>query len=241
MKDPLQSTSPAYQVRDAPVFSDWGHGPAKMRDRAVAKSQAGDDHPGFSLSSATWGGHRGLHRSVPQFLQLVCQQFLSPNCKMGTEILSALLGCCRTPSLSNSMVFKVCPRNPGRQTIFMIIPRHHSPFNMRFLHVYSVSSGYTADPPPSKKGVERLPSFLCEVGFFTKQNRTNDNTSTADSNRCLLLHQTLKDPLGASLSSDGKESTGSVGDLGLIPGLGRYAGEGKGYPLQYPGLENPHR
>ena len=28
------------------------------------------------------------------------------------------------------------------------------------------------------------------------------------------------------------------GDLGLIPGLGRSPGEGKGYPLQYSGLEN---
>ena len=29
-----------------------------------------------------------------------------------------------------------------------------------------------------------------------------------------------------------------MGDLGLIPGLGRCPGEGKGYPLQYSGLEN---
>jgi len=29
-----------------------------------------------------------------------------------------------------------------------------------------------------------------------------------------------------------------VGDLGLIPGLGRSPGEGKGYPLKYSGLEN---
>ena len=28
------------------------------------------------------------------------------------------------------------------------------------------------------------------------------------------------------------------GDLGLIPGLGKSSGEGKGYPLQYSGLEN---
>ena len=28
-----------------------------------------------------------------------------------------------------------------------------------------------------------------------------------------------------------------VGDLGLIPGLGRFPGEGKCYPLQYAGLE----
>ena len=28
-----------------------------------------------------------------------------------------------------------------------------------------------------------------------------------------------------------------MGDPGLIPGLGRYPGEGKDYPLQYSGLE----
>ena len=36
----------------------------------------------------------------------------------------------------------------------------------------------------------------------------------------------------------GKESTYNARDLGLIPGLGRYPGEEKGYPLQYSGLEN---
>ena len=39
-------------------------------------------------------------------------------------------------------------------------------------------------------------------------------------------------------SSVGKESTCNAGDPGLIPGLGRSTGEGKGYPLQYSGLEN---
>ena len=39
--------------------------------------------------------------------------------------------------------------------------------------------------------------------------------------------------------SAGKESACNMGDLGLIPGLGRSPGEGKGYPLQYSGLENP--
>ena len=38
--------------------------------------------------------------------------------------------------------------------------------------------------------------------------------------------------------SAGKESACSVGDLGLIPGLGRSLGEGNSYPLQYSGLEN---
>ena len=36
----------------------------------------------------------------------------------------------------------------------------------------------------------------------------------------------------------GKESACNVGDLGSIPELGRAPGEGKGYPLQYSGLEN---
>ena len=38
--------------------------------------------------------------------------------------------------------------------------------------------------------------------------------------------------------SDGKESACSVGDLGLIPGLGKSPGERNGNPLQYSFLEN---
>ena len=49
----------------------------------------------------------------------------------------------------------------------------------------------------------------------------------------------LKPIKGFPCGSVGKESTCSVGDLGSIPGLGRSPGEGKGYPLQYSGLENP--
>ena len=44
--------------------------------------------------------------------------------------------------------------------------------------------------------------------------------------------------LGFPCDSAGKESPCNVQDLGSIPGLGRSAGEGKGYPLQYSGLEN---
>ena len=38
--------------------------------------------------------------------------------------------------------------------------------------------------------------------------------------------------------SAGEDSTCNAGDVGLIPGLGRSPGEGKGYPLQYSDLEN---
>ena len=44
--------------------------------------------------------------------------------------------------------------------------------------------------------------------------------------------------MGFSGSSAGKESACNEGDLGSIPELGRYPGEGNGYPLQYSGLEN---
>ena len=44
--------------------------------------------------------------------------------------------------------------------------------------------------------------------------------------------------LGFPCGSADKESTCNVGDLGSIPELGKSLGEGKGYSLQYPGLEN---
>ena len=44
--------------------------------------------------------------------------------------------------------------------------------------------------------------------------------------------------LGFPCGSAGKESAYKAGNLGLIPGLGRFPGEWKGYPLQYSGLES---
>ena len=40
--------------------------------------------------------------------------------------------------------------------------------------------------------------------------------------------------------SDGKECARNVEDLGSIPRLGRFPGEGHGDPIQYSCLENPH-
>ena len=57
----------------------------------------------------------------------------------------------------------------------------------------------------------------------------------------LKLHQMtclrLKDFPGGS---DGKESACNAGDLGSIPGLGRFPGGGHSNPFQYSSLENPH-
>ena len=45
--------------------------------------------------------------------------------------------------------------------------------------------------------------------------------------------------ISSPCGSAGKECACNAGDLGSISGLGRSPGEGKGYPLQYSGLENP--
>ena len=44
--------------------------------------------------------------------------------------------------------------------------------------------------------------------------------------------------LGFPGGSDDKESAQKAGDPGSIPGLGRFPGEGNGYPLQYSCQEN---
>ena len=45
--------------------------------------------------------------------------------------------------------------------------------------------------------------------------------------------------MGFPPGSAGKESICNAGDLDLIPGLGRFPGEGKGDPLQHSVPENP--
>ena len=45
--------------------------------------------------------------------------------------------------------------------------------------------------------------------------------------------------MGFPGGSEVKASASNMGDLGSIPGLGRFPGEGNGNPLQYSCLENP--
>ena len=56
----------------------------------------------------------------------------------------------------------------------------------------------------------------------------------------LYLHEVfpLCPCLGFPGGSAGTESACNAGDMGSIPGLGRFPGEGDGCPLQYSGLEN---
>jgi len=54
----------------------------------------------------------------------------------------------------------------------------------------------------------------------------------------LQIYNYDKKLFGFPCVSASKESTCNAGDLGLIPRLGRSPGEGKGYSLEYSGLEN---
>ena len=54
----------------------------------------------------------------------------------------------------------------------------------------------------------------------------------------VMIFRIFSYKLGLPCGSAGKESACNVRNLGLIPGLGKSPGKGKGYPLQYSGLES---
>ena len=58
-------------------------------------------------------------------------------------------------------------------------------------------------------------------------------------NQCgYLLNLSTRIDKYVPAGSVGEESTCNAGDLGLIPGLGKYPGEKNGNPFQYSCLEN---
>ena len=86
------------------------------------------------------------------------------------------------------------------------------------------------DDPAEKQNLPAHNVSLACALFWAENNR-----SRKDSGRNFdfpLNH------LGFPGGSDGKESTCNGGDSDLIPGSGRSPGEGTGYPLQHPCLEN---
>ena len=71
--------------------------------------------------------------------------------------------------------------------------------------------------------------------FFNFSIFSSDVSALSSFHPFRVLHFT-KDFLGGSAS---KASAYNVGDLGSIPGSGRFPGEGHGNPLQYSCLRNP--
>ena len=79
----------------------------------------------------------------------------------------------------------------------------------------------------------------CNVGTFFHSDGCNQICVTANE-YAVFYHCAVFFLAIIPGGSDRNESACNVGDLGLIPGLGRSLGEGHGNPLQYSCLENPH-
>ena len=71
-----------------------------------------------------------------------------------------------------------------------------------------------------------------------RENCSAPQTNSYSSSPSSHFEERLSVSGGFSCGSAGKESACNAGDLGSVPGLGRSPREGKGYPLQYSGLEN---
>ena len=76
-------------------------------------------------------------------------------------------------------------------------------------------------------------SWGTPLQFFEFASCTESTTDSGSCHFLSMLWSTLQAIMGSPDSSAGKESTCSAGDPGSIPGSGRSAGEGMGYPLQY--------
>ena len=80
----------------------------------------------------------------------------------------------------------------------------------------------------------RVPPSHCGAGSL-KLSRTSLTPRAASLLWCAVASLTGGHSPGGS---DGKEAACNEGNAGLIPGSGRCPGEGNGYSLQYPCLEN---
>ena len=76
--------------------------------------------------------------------------------------------------------------------------------------------------------------YIQQYGFYPKTIKSPEAFKIKDTINFPFQSDHLSFPCGSA----GKESAYNVEDLGSVPGLGRSPGEGKGYPLQYSGLEN---
>ena len=81
-----------------------------------------------------------------------------------------------------------------------------------------------------------LDIWIFKFKFFY-QLRLKNNKKNQFFNCTSQISSALQPHMGFTGGSDSKESAYNVGDLGSISGLGRFPGEGKGYPRQYSVLE----
>ena len=78
--------------------------------------------------------------------------------------------------------------------------------------------------------------ILCKLVDIVSQDCIKRKRTSESMLNCTELMTNLMDFPGGS---DGKASVYNAGDLGSIPGSGRFPGKRNGNPLQYSCLENP--
>ena len=81
-----------------------------------------------------------------------------------------------------------------------------------------------------------VPTTICSIFFCLPL----ETWSLIGSEKAIQFTSLYTNKNFAAGDSDGKESACNVGELALIPGLGRSPKEGHGNPLQFSCLENPH-
>ena len=117
-------------------------------------------------------------------------------------------------------------------------PRDHTQASHiagRFFTVWAINRTVQKNLPSSRTWISRLKVLWL---LRKKDEKSPTQPDTSSWNFRTQGQRDLKILMGFPDSSVGKESACNVGNLGSIPGLGRSSGEGKGYPLQYSGLED---
>ena len=98
----------------------------------------------------------------------------------------------------------------------------------------SQSESWPSQYSPSDLVSEGRKKWLKHWWYDHNNGNDNEEKEWGSNNQRTLYFFCESFPCGLA----GKESNCNVGNLDLIPGLGRSPGERKGYPLQYSGLEN---
>ena len=144
-----------------------------------------------------------------------------------------------------------CPRTK----VSLILPKPDSVLSrvtgMTVPYAPCVRRSYTEGPSPPTCQHHGLPSFQCSAATVHLKGRPSSSSCHWNElldppevqlkiNLCAELcnvdeskRYEIYDNMGFPDSSVGKESACNAGDPSSIPGLGRSAGEGIGYPLQY--------
>ena len=118
---------------------------------------------------------------------------------------------------------------------------------LRLTHLSELMDGVRASRGEGEKSKCFINKVPCHARKSVKQKVLSSNSSLCSIGPLSNVHFPSKRVtfilflellLGLPGGSAGKKYACNVGDLGLIPGLGRSPGEGNSYPLQYCGLEN---